>query len=117
MSNREILRPVSYRLDVVALLAKAGCNMGACHGNLNGKGGSGSAFAATTPQATRFALTHDARAANRPVRPSEKLDRSKTDGPRPSRRGQRFASGSQEEHVMLDWIARGAAMTCRPLLA
>ena len=32
-------RPVSYRLDVVALLSKAGCNMGACHGNLNGKGG------------------------------------------------------------------------------
>ena len=33
------LRPVSYRHDVVALLSKAGCNMGACHGNLNGKGG------------------------------------------------------------------------------
>ena len=31
--------PVSYRHDVVALLSKAGCNMGACHGNLNGKGG------------------------------------------------------------------------------
>src|SRR5205814_560365 len=32
-------RAVSFRGDVVPLLSKAGCNMGACHGNLSGKGG------------------------------------------------------------------------------
>ena len=30
---------VSYRHEVGALLSRAGCNMGACHGNLSGKGG------------------------------------------------------------------------------
>src|SRR5688572_9498863 len=29
----------SYNRDVMAVLSKAGCNLGACHGNLNGKGG------------------------------------------------------------------------------
>ena len=31
--------PVSYQNEVMAVLAKAGCNMGTCHGNANGKGG------------------------------------------------------------------------------
>ena len=31
--------PVSFDRDVMAVLSKAGCNLGACHGNLNGKGG------------------------------------------------------------------------------
>src|ERR1051325_77218 len=30
---------ISFRNDVMAVLSKAGCNMGACHGNQNGKGG------------------------------------------------------------------------------
>src|SRR5687768_3887824 len=30
---------VSFRNDVQAVLSKAGCNMGVCHGNKNGKGG------------------------------------------------------------------------------
>ncbi len=30
---------VRFEIEIEAVLAKAGCNMGACHGNLNGKGG------------------------------------------------------------------------------
>src|SRR4051812_3223450 len=30
---------VSFRNDVMAVLSKAGCNAGACHGNKSGKGG------------------------------------------------------------------------------
>src|SRR5687768_14398488 len=29
----------SFRRDVMAVLSRSGCNSGACHGNLNGKGG------------------------------------------------------------------------------
>ena len=32
-------RAVSFRNEVMAVLSRAGCNQGACHGNLNGKGG------------------------------------------------------------------------------
>src|SRR6202142_2221687 len=31
--------PVSFRNDVMAVLSRAGCNQGICHGNLNGRGG------------------------------------------------------------------------------
>src|SRR5437763_14344038 len=31
--------PVRFRNEVMAVLSRAGCNSGACHGNLNGKGG------------------------------------------------------------------------------
>ena len=31
--------PVSFRNEVMAVLSRAGCNQGVCHGNLNGKGG------------------------------------------------------------------------------
>jgi hypothetical protein len=28
-----------FTIDVMPVLSKAGCNLGTCHGNLNGKGG------------------------------------------------------------------------------
>src|SRR5690348_16047574 len=31
--------PVSFRNEVMAVLSRAGCNAGACHGNQNGKNG------------------------------------------------------------------------------
>src|SRR5689334_17327367 len=31
--------PVSFRNDVMAVISKAGCNAGTCHGNANGKAG------------------------------------------------------------------------------
>ena len=31
--------PVRFDVEVMAVLSRAGCNQGACHGNLNGKGG------------------------------------------------------------------------------
>src|SRR5436305_10351524 len=30
---------ISYRNEVMAVLSRAGCNQGICHGNLNGRGG------------------------------------------------------------------------------
>jgi hypothetical protein len=32
-------RPVSFTNDVMAVLGKAGCNSGACHGHSSGKAG------------------------------------------------------------------------------
>ena len=31
--------PVAFSTEVVAVLSKSGCNLGACHANTNGKGG------------------------------------------------------------------------------
>ncbi|MCA9058960.1 MAG: hypothetical protein KDA85_10680, partial [Planctomycetaceae bacterium] len=35
---QETTAPPSFRQEVMAALSKAGCNMGTCHGNANGKG-------------------------------------------------------------------------------
>src|SRR5688572_7446800 len=33
------LAEISFRNDVMAVISKAGCNLGTCHGNANGKAG------------------------------------------------------------------------------
>ena len=38
-SPSEAFPKIRFEIEVEAVLAKAGCNMGACHGNLKGKGG------------------------------------------------------------------------------
>ncbi|WP_406696072.1 DUF1549 domain-containing protein [Singulisphaera sp. Ch08] len=109
VSKYDVVRPVSYRLDVVALLAKAGCNMGACHGNLNGKGGFRLSLRGDDPAADWLALTRDTLGRRTDlVDPSKSLIVQKPTGRISHEGGQRFPTGSAEEHVLLGWIAGGA---------
>ena len=39
LAGAESSRRISFRNDVMAVLSKAGCNAGQCHGNANGKAG------------------------------------------------------------------------------
>src|SRR5947199_9911159 len=50
---------VSFR-DVAAVLSKAGCNQGACHGNLNGRGGLKLSLRGEDPAFDYAVLTRDA---------------------------------------------------------
>ncbi len=102
-------RPVSYRLDVVAVLSKAGCNMGACHGNLNGKGGFKLSLRGDDPLFDLASLTRDAlgRRVNLSDPPASLMVRKPT-GEIPHEGGQRFASGSPEAAVLTNWLATGA---------
>ena len=54
------VRPPGFRTDVVPLFSKAGCNSGACHGNLNGKGGFRLSLRGDDPAFDLASLTHDA---------------------------------------------------------
>src|SRR6185437_1087546 len=51
--------PVSFRNDVMAILSKAGCNAGQCHGNARGKAGFKLSLRGESPDLDYFALTHD----------------------------------------------------------
>src|SRR5687767_13378576 len=51
--------PVSFRHEVMPVLSRAGCNSGACHGNLNGKGGFKLSLRGEDPAADLAALTRD----------------------------------------------------------
>src|SRR5687768_918030 len=65
---------VSFRNDVMAVLSKAGCNAGTCHGNKNGKGGFMLSLRGQDPSLDYAALTRDVfgRRAN-PLTPEESL--------------------------------------------
>ncbi len=102
-------RPVSYRLDIVPLLSKAGCNQGTCHGNLNGKGGFKLSLRGDNPSFDLASLTRDAfgRRINRQA-PEASLILLKPTGARPHEGGLRFSADSIETRLLHGWIAAGA---------
>src|SRR6266436_1759815 len=54
--------PVSFRNDVMAVVSKAGCNAGTCHGNKNGKGGFKLSLRGQDPDIDYLTLTRDSSA-------------------------------------------------------
>ena len=52
---------ISFRNDVMAVLSKAGCNSGQCHGNANGKAGFKLSLRGQDPEWDYDALTRDIR--------------------------------------------------------
>ena len=102
-------RPPSYRLDVAAMLSKAGCNSGPCHGNINGKGGFRLSLRGDDPRFDLANLTRDTFGRRTDLaRPSSSLIFLKPTGQVPHEGGRRFAVDSPEALAMLRWIASGA---------
>jgi Protein of unknown function (DUF1549)/Protein of unknown function (DUF1553) len=103
------IRTPSFRTDIAPLLSKAGCNMGACHGNLNGKGGFKLSLRGDEPSFDYQSLTHDQsgrRLSN--IAPESSLIVLKPTGAIPHEGGLRFANDSTEARALLAWIAAGA---------
>src|SRR3984893_3610278 len=55
-----LANPGSFRNDVMAILSKAGCNQGACHGNQNGKNGFKLSLRGQEPEFDFLSLSRDA---------------------------------------------------------
>jgi hypothetical protein len=103
------IRPASFRIDVVALLSKSGCNMGTCHGNLNGKGGFRLSLRGDDPAFDLRGITRDAsgRRVNS-THPNQSLIVLKPTGLLPHEGGRRFGIGSTQAKNLIAWIASGA---------
>ncbi|MFI5460528.1 MAG: DUF1549 domain-containing protein, partial [Isosphaerales bacterium] len=101
-------RPVSYRLDVSAVLSKAGCNMGTCHGNLNGKGGLKLSLRGEDPGFDLDMLVRHSfgRRIDRND-PDQSLLLKKATGRVPHEGGLRFPAHSPEADTLRAWIAAG----------
>ena len=99
---------VSFERDVLPVLTRAGCNAGACHGNLNGKGGLKLSLKGEDITGDYAALTRDmlARRAD-PIRPDESLLLKKATAQVPHEGGARFARSSGEYAILRDWVSRG----------
>jgi hypothetical protein len=100
---------LSFSTDVMAVLSKAGCNLGACHANTNGKGGFKLSLRGEDPAADYAALTRqgDQRRVNL-FDPQVSLILQKPMGQIVHQGGVRFHRDSEEYRILRDWIAAGA---------
>lgn len=99
----------TYRHDVMAVLSKAGCNAGGCHGNGQGKGGFKLSLRGEDPALDWQALTREQ--AGRRVNllePERSLVLLKATAQLAHEGGSRFAPGSPEHHAFLAWLRAGA---------
>src|ERR1043166_1797817 len=99
-------KPVSFRNDVMAVMSKAGCNAGTCHGNKNGKAGFKLSLRGQDPASDYVSLTHDlfGRRTN-PLDAERSLILLKALTEVPHEGGQRFKKDSIEFELLRRWIA------------
>lgn len=105
---------VSFARDVMAVLSKAGCNLGTCHGNQNGKGGFKLSLRGENPAADFVTLTHEqvGRRVNT-IRAEESLLLLKPTMSVPHEGGKRFDDDSPEYELLRRWIAAGMPSASR----
>ncbi len=102
--------PVSFRRDVMAVLSKAGCASGACHGNRAGKGGFKLSLRGQDPAADHAALVNDLAGRRLSLTdPDQSLLLLKPLAEVPHEGGQRIKPGSSEHQILRRWIAARAA--------
>jgi hypothetical protein len=102
-------RRVSYSLDVVPIISKAGCNMGACHASQYGKGGFKLSVFGYEPTQDYAAIVRD-RSQRRVnfLEPEQSLLLKKPTLQVPHGGGRRMKVGSTEYNTLAAWIAAGA---------
>lgn len=98
----------SFQNDVMAVLSKAGCNLGTCHGNASGKGGFQLSLRGQNPVQDYETLTRQGGARRASiVQPDHSLLLQKPLMEVPHEGGRRFRNGSDEWRILRSWIAAG----------
>src|SRR3984893_120882 len=100
---------VSFRNQVIPIWTRAGCNSGACHGALAGKGGLKLSLRGYDPDTDHFVLTRQAlgRRIDR-QHPERSLMLRKPTLALNHGGGQKIEVNSPEYRILADWIASGA---------
>jgi len=110
VEHSETERPVSFKLDVMPIFMKAGCNAGACHGSSRGKDGFRLSLFGFDPDGDYFRLTREniGRRVNLAL-PEESLVVQKALGFVPHTGGERFTTNSPLYGTLLGWLKASAA--------
>jgi hypothetical protein len=102
-------RPVSFRLDVMPVFMRAGCNTGSCHGAARGKDGFRLSLFGFDPEGDHYRLTREinGRRLNLAL-PAEGLLMEKATGKVPHTGGQRIKEGDEYFQALIRWHEAGA---------
>jgi hypothetical protein len=96
----------SFRNHVEAVMAKAGCSTGPCHGAQAGKGGFKISLLGYDPEGDYQVITRQSRGRRIvPSDPGRSLVLTKPTGLLPHKGGVRFSCDSQEYKIISQWIA------------
>jgi hypothetical protein len=108
--------PLSFKLDVMPIFMKAGCNMGSCHGSARGKDGFHLSLFGYDPDGDYQRLTREisGRRINLAI-PAESLLVQKALGQVPHTGGKRFAEGCEMHQTLLRWLTAGAPVDPGPV--
>jgi hypothetical protein len=99
----------SFRNHIIPLMTKVGCNSGACHGALAGKGGFKLSLRGYDPSADYFVMTQQAlgRRVNL-IEPASSLLLLKPTLTISHGGGQKLQVGSPDYQILANWMAAGA---------
>lgn len=101
--------PVSYRLDVVPIFMRAGCNTGSCHGAARGKDGFMLSLFGYDPDGDYQRLTRELSGRRIDLAlPGECLLIEKSTGTVPHSGGKRIEIGDEYYDTLLRWLQAGA---------
>jgi len=109
VKNATVNPPMSFRNDVEAVIMRAGCNTGGCHGSAQGKNGFMLSLFGYDPIHDFITLTREERGRRlNPALPAESLMLTKPLGEVDHEGGIRFEKGGLLYNMMHRWIAEGA---------
>ncbi len=104
-------RPISFKLDVMPVFLRTGCNIGSCHGAARGKDGFMLSLFGYDPDGDHFRLTRElgTRRINL-ASPAECLLIEKSVGAVPHTGGKRFDVGSEYYDAIMRWLEARAPL-------
>src|SRR3954452_19112485 len=109
VTNAALDRPISFKLDVMPVFMRSGCNTGSCHGAARGKDGFRLSLFGFDPDGDHYRLTHEmsGRRVNLAV-PSDSTVLEKAVGNVQHTGGKRFEVGSEPYKDLIRWMDAGA---------
>jgi hypothetical protein len=104
-------RPVSFKLDVMPVFLRAGCNAGSCHGAARGKDGFRLSLFGFDPDGDHHRLTREfnGRRVNLAI-PQDSLLLQKACGKVPHTGGQRIKEGDEYHAAIVRWLEAAAPL-------
>lgn len=108
---KNLTKPMEWEFEahVQAILAKQGCNSGACHGALAGKGGFRLSLRGYDSLADHYTITRQDRGRRvEPADPGRSLLLAKPSTLLPHKGGLRLPEISRDYQILANWIAAGA---------